>query len=57
LSFMLQYSNEGCDMQQLNNFFQSMELASRVDALHGRIRIGVHKSNSEIECLIPAKLK
>jgi signal transduction histidine kinase len=56
LTFLLQFPNAGCDMQQLNNYFQGRKMAERVEGLHARLHVVVHKSNTEIECFIPSML-
>lgn len=56
LGFVLHFQNTGCDMQRLNNYFQSMKLATRVKGLNARLHLVQHKSNSEIECFIPGVL-
>ena len=53
LLYAMQFDNKGCDMQQLNNLFNSPEMEKRLDAINAHLNVQVHKSSSMFELEMP----
>jgi hypothetical protein len=53
LLYTLQFNNEHCEMQQLNNLLQSRDLGKRMNAIKATLAVNVHKSNSVLVLKVP----
>ena len=53
LLYTMQFENKGCDMQQLNNLFNSPDMERRLVAINARMDVQVHKSISTFEMELP----
>ena len=53
LLYTMQFENKGCDMQQLNNLFNSNDMEKRLAGINARMKVQVHKSNSTVELEMP----
>jgi ligand-binding sensor domain-containing protein len=53
LLYTLQFNNEHCEMQQLNNLLQSRDLGKRMNAIKATLTVNVHKSNSILVLKVP----
>ena len=53
LLYTMQFDNKGCDMQQLNNLFNSPDMEKRLNAINARLNVQVHKSSSMFELEMP----
>lgn len=53
LLYTMQFDNKGCDMQQLNNLFNSQDMEKRLDSINARLSVQVHKSSSMFELEMP----
>ena len=49
LLYTMQFQNRGCDMQLLNNLFNSQDMQRRLAAINARLHVQVHKSSSTFE--------
>ena len=55
LLFTMQFSNEHCDMQQLNNLLQRQDMEKRLQSIHAVLDVQVHKSNSVFILQVPVE--
>jgi hypothetical protein len=55
LLYTMQFSNRGCDMQQLNNLFNSQDMEKRIESINAHLNVQVHKSSSTFELELPIK--
>jgi hypothetical protein len=46
LLFTIEFENEHCDMQKLNNLLQRRDMEERIHALNAKLDVQVHKSRS-----------
>lgn len=53
LLFTIEFTNEGCNLQQLNNLLRRRDLEERLHALNAKLDIQIHKSRSLILMQIP----
>ena len=53
LLYTMQFANRGCDMQQLNNLFNSQDMEKRLQSINARLHVQVHKSSSTFELELP----
>ena len=53
LLFSIEFANEGCDMQQLNNLLQRHDMELRIRALKGKLDVQLHKSRSMFLLQLP----
>ena len=53
LLYTMQFDNKGCDMQQLNNLFNSHDMERRLAAINARLKVQLHKSTSLFELELP----
>lgn len=53
LFFTIEFANEGCNMQQLNNLLQRHDMALRIQALKAKLDVHVHKSRSVFSLQLP----
>lgn len=53
LLYTIQFSNKGCDMQQLANLLQSQDLGKRMDAIGATMQTDIHKSTSSLLIRLP----
>ena len=53
LLYTMQFDNKGCDMQQLNNLFNSPDMERRLNSINARLKVQVHKSSSLFELELP----
>ena len=53
LRLSIQFDNEDCDMQQLNNLLHHQDLEKRLQSMNAKINIEVHKTSSVIYLQIP----
>lgn len=53
LQFTIQFDNEDCDMQQLNNLLHRQDLEKKLQSIKAEIGIQVHKTSSVISLQIP----
>jgi len=53
LIYTIQFNNESCDMQQLNNLLQRQDMANRLEAIKAKLNITMHKTNSVFELIVP----
>jgi ligand-binding sensor domain-containing protein len=53
LLYTMQFDNKGCDMQQLNNLFNSHDMENRLTSINARLKVQVHKSSSLFELELP----
>jgi signal transduction histidine kinase len=53
LLFTIEFGNEGCDMQQLNNLLRRRDMESRLHALKAKLNVQVHKSKSVFLLQLP----
>jgi ligand-binding sensor domain-containing protein/signal transduction histidine kinase len=53
LLYTLQFNNETCEMQELNNLLQSRELGKRMNTIKATLTVNVHKSNSVLILKVP----
>lgn len=53
LLFTIQFSNEHCDMQQLNNLLQRQDMEKRLQSMNAVLDVQVHKSNSIFILQVP----
>lgn len=53
LQFTMQFKNDCCDMQQLNNLLQRQDMEKRLKTINARLDVQVHKSSSTFILLIP----
>ena len=53
LQFTMQFKNDCCDMQQLNNLLQRQDMENRLKTINARLDVQVHKSSSTFVLLIP----
>ena len=49
LLYTMQFENKGCDMQLVNNLFNSQDMYRRLAAINARMNVQVHKSVSTFE--------
>jgi len=55
LLYTVQFNNDNCDMQQLNNLLQRQDMAKRLKAIDADFNIELHKSNSLFELKVPLR--
>ena len=55
LLYTMQFSNRGCDMQQLNNLFNSQDMEKRIESINAHLNVQVHKSSSTFELELPIR--
>lgn len=53
LLFTIEFENEGCDMQQLNNLLRRRDMEARIHALKAKLNVQVHKSKSVFLLQLP----
>ncbi|QEC56189.1 hypothetical protein FSB75_09905 [Flavisolibacter ginsenosidimutans] len=53
LFFSIEFANEGCDMQQLNNLLQRHDMEVRIQALRAKLDVQLHKSRSMFLLQLP----
>ncbi len=53
LLYSIQFNNQHCDMQQLNNLLQRQDMGRRLDTIRAKLEVQVHKSNSMFELKVP----
>jgi hypothetical protein len=53
LLYTLQFNNESCNLQQLNNLLQSRDLGKRMNAIKATLGVNLHKSNSVLVLKVP----
>lgn len=53
LIYTLQFNNDRCEMQELNNLLQSRDLGKRMNAIQATLSVNVHKSNSVLILKVP----
>lgn len=53
LLFTIEFENEGCDMQQLNNLLHRRDMEARLHALKAKLDVQVHKSRSMFLLQLP----
>lgn len=53
LLYTMQFANQGCDMQLLNNLFNSYDMEKRLASINARLNVEVHKSSSSFELEFP----
>lgn len=53
LLFTIEFENEGCDMQQLNNLLHRRDMEDRIHALKAKLNVQVHKSRSVFGLQLP----
>jgi signal transduction histidine kinase len=53
LLYTLQFNNDLCEMQELNNLLQSRDLGKRMNAIKATLSVNVHKSNSVLLLKVP----
>lgn len=53
LSFTIQFNNEGCDLQQLNNFLQRQDMQLRLNSIQAILKTEVSKTISLFQLLVP----
>ena len=55
LLYTLEISNKNCDLQQLNNLTQQIELEKRLDAIDATLTSEMHKFTSVFDLYVPVK--
>ncbi|MEJ8842305.1 two-component regulator propeller domain-containing protein [Lacibacter sp. H375] len=53
LQFTMQFKNDCCDMQQLNNLLQRQDMENRLKTIKAQLDVQVHKSSSIFVLLVP----
>jgi streptogramin lyase len=53
LLFTIEFENEGCDIQQLNNLLHRRDMEARLQALKAKLNVQVHKSRSVFMIQLP----
>lgn len=53
LLFTIEFENDHCDMQKLNNLLQRRDLEERLDALDAKLHVQLHKSKSMFMLQLP----
>lgn len=53
LQFTMQFKNDCCDMQQLNNLLQRQDMETRLKTIKAQLDVQVHKSSSIFVLLVP----
>ena len=53
LLFTIEFENEGCDMQQLNNLLRRRDMEARIRELKAKLNVQVHKSKSVFLLQLP----
>jgi ligand-binding sensor domain-containing protein len=53
LLFTIEFENEGCDMQQLNNLLRRRDMEARLHELKAKLNVQVHKSRSVFSLQLP----
>ncbi len=53
LLFTIEFDNEGCDRQQLNNLLHRRDMEARLNALNARLDVQLHKSRSVFMLQLP----
>ena len=53
LLFTIEFENEGCDMQQLNNLLHRRDMEARLHVLKAKLNVQVHKSRSVFSLQLP----
>ncbi|RYZ28234.1 MAG: hypothetical protein EOO10_10230 [Chitinophagaceae bacterium] len=53
LLFTIEFENEGCDMQQLNNLLRRRDMEARIRELKAKLNVQVHKSKSMFLLQLP----
>ncbi len=57
LLYTLQFNNEFCEMQGLNNMLQSRDLGKRMNAIKATLTVQLHKTNSVLILRVPVAHK
>jgi ligand-binding sensor domain-containing protein len=57
LLFTIEFTNEGCDMQQLNNLLHRRDMEARLVALGAKLDVQLHKSRSMFLLQLPLGYK
>lgn len=55
LQFTMQFKNDCCDMQQLNNLLQRQDMELRLQTIKARLDVQVHKSTSIFVLQVPVQ--
>jgi ligand-binding sensor domain-containing protein len=53
LLYTLQFNNESCNLQELNNLLQSRDLGKRMNTIKATLGVNLHKSNSVLVLKVP----
>ena len=53
LLFSIEFANEGCNMQQLNNLLHRHDMEMRLQALKAKLDVQLHKSRSMFLLQLP----
>ena len=53
LLFTIEFDNEGCDMQKLNNLLQRRDMEARINNLGAKLNVQLHKSKSVFLLQLP----
>jgi signal transduction histidine kinase len=53
LLFTIEFENDGCNMQQLNNLLHRRDMEERIQALKAKLSVQVHKSRSSFMLQLP----
>jgi ligand-binding sensor domain-containing protein/signal transduction histidine kinase len=53
LLFTIEFNNDGCNMQQLNNLLQRRDMGLRIQALNAKLDVQLHKSRSMFLLQLP----
>lgn len=53
LLFAIEFENDGCDMQKLNNLLQRRDMGIRLQALGAKLDVQLHKSRSQFLLQLP----
>jgi ligand-binding sensor domain-containing protein len=53
LLFTIEFENESCNMQKLNNLLQRHDMEERIDALNAKLDVQLHKSRSVFMLQLP----
>ncbi|MDQ3277068.1 MAG: hypothetical protein M3Q06_02000, partial [Bacteroidota bacterium] len=51
--FTIEFDNEHCNMQKLNNLLRRHDMEERIDALHAKLDVQLHKSRSVFMLQLP----
>jgi hypothetical protein len=53
LLYTVQFNNDSCDVQKLNNLLHRQDMGKRLDVIKAKLNVEVHKSTSLLELTIP----